>query len=199
VGAHADPSLIPSRYEERPLNAVQQARGVESPVGFEDVFRRRYAELHSLGYRLLGDAGEAEDVVQDVFLKLAGSELLDRPGEEIAAWLRRVCINASYNRLRGLKRAAERMERAARLEPPEAAGDVPQERVLESEERQAVRSALGAVPERQRACLLLRHSGYSYAEIAATLEIAVGSVGVLLSRAERTFRDNFQEHPYALP
>jgi len=63
--------------------------------------------------------------------------------------------------------------------------------------RAAVRRALAEVPERQRECLLLRHSGYSYAEIAATLDLAVGSVGVLLARAEHTFRTTYrrQTHP----
>jgi RNA polymerase sigma-70 factor (ECF subfamily) len=55
------------------------------------------------------------------------------------------------------------------------------------EDQAEVRRALAEVPERQRECLLLRHSGYSYAEIAATLGIAVGSVGVLLARAEQAF------------
>jgi RNA polymerase sigma factor (sigma-70 family) len=60
--------------------------------------------------------------------------------------------------------------------------------VLRQEEQAEVRRALAGLPERQRACLLLRHSGYAYAEIAETLGIALGSVGVLLARAEAAFR-----------
>lgn len=60
--------------------------------------------------------------------------------------------------------------------------------VLRREEQAEVRQALARLPERQRNCLLLLHSGYRYAEIAATVGIAVGSVGVLLTRAERAFR-----------
>jgi RNA polymerase sigma-70 factor (ECF subfamily) len=44
--------------------------------------------------------------------------------------------------------------------------------------------------------LLLRHAGYSYAEIAATLEVAVGSVGVLLARAEHAFRASYERLGY---
>ena len=51
----------------------------------------------------------------------------------------------------------------------------------------AVQRALSEVPERQRECLLLRHSGYSYAEIAATLGIAVGSVGAVLLAVRSVF------------
>jgi RNA polymerase sigma-70 factor (ECF subfamily) len=168
-----------------------------APARFEELFRSRYRELYSLSYRLLGDAAEAEDVVQEVFWRLAGSDLLDLPDGDVTAWLRRVCINASYNRLRGQRRATRRLERAARLDPGEL-GDDTLDEVLRAERQQAVRRALAALPERQRACLLLRHSGYSYAEISAALEIATGSVGTLLARAERTFRHNFEEHEDAL-
>jgi RNA polymerase sigma-70 factor, ECF subfamily len=158
------------------------------------LFRERYRDLYGLGYRLLGDHGEAEDVVQETFLKLDGHPVLERPDEEVAAWLRRVCLNTAYNRLRGQRRATERLDRAGRAErvDDEAdAGASPLLDVLRAEQQQAVRRALASLPERQRACLLLRHAGYSYAEIAATLDLAVGSVGVLLARGEWAFRDAY--------
>jgi RNA polymerase sigma-70 factor, ECF subfamily len=72
----------------------------------------------------------------------------------------------------------------------------PSELVVRQEERADVRRALLEVPERQRECLLLRHAGYSYAEIAATLGIAVGSVGVLLARAERAFSITYRRQSH---
>jgi RNA polymerase sigma-70 factor (ECF subfamily) len=168
--------------------------GVGTPDRFEALFRARYGELHALCYRLLGDHAEAEDVVQETFLKLDGHRVLDRPDEEVAAWLRRVCLNATYNRLRGQRRTAARLDRAGRLERVDdeaGGGGGPLLDVLRAEQQRAVRRALTALPERQRACLLLRHAGFSYAEIAATLDLAVGSVGVLLARGERAFRDAY--------
>jgi RNA polymerase sigma-70 factor (ECF subfamily) len=64
--------------------------------------------------------------------------------------------------------------------------------VLLREQQDAVRRALAALPPNQRDTLLLRHSGYSYAEIAATLEISIGSVGVFLARGERAFRSTYE-------
>jgi RNA polymerase sigma-70 factor (ECF subfamily) len=165
-----------------------------SPDRFATVFRERYRELYGLGFRLLGDHGEAEDVVQETFLKLDGHPVLARPDDEVAAWLRRVCLNTAYNRLRGQRRAAARLDRAARAgraDDEADAGAEPLLDVLRAEQQRAVRRALATLPERQRACLLLRHAGYSYAEIAATLDLAVGSVGVLLARGERAFRDAY--------
>jgi RNA polymerase sigma-70 factor, ECF subfamily len=177
------------------LRAVRDEPGTRSGSRerFAAVFRERYRELYGLGYRLLGDHGEAEDVVQETFLRLDGQPVLERPDEEVSAWLRRVCLNTAYNRLRGQRRAAARLERAGRAEraDQEATGATPLLEVLRAEQQRAVRQALASLPERQRACLLLRHAGYSYAEIASTLDLAVGSVGVLLARGERAFRDAY--------
>ncbi len=159
---------------------------------FDGLFRTLQPRLLTLTHRLLGDRGEAEDVVQEAFMRLAGTAVAGRPDAEIAAWLRRVCLNLGANRLRDRRRAERRLEHVGRLEAVETV-DGPAHAVLEQEERERVRVALGRLPDRQRDCLLLRHSGYTYAEIAATLGIAVGSVGVILARAERAFRDIYRE------
>jgi RNA polymerase sigma-70 factor, ECF subfamily len=190
--------------EERLVRAVPDE--VRTRTGsrerFAAVFRERYRDLYGLAYRLLGDHGEAEDVVQETFLRLDGHAVLDRPDEEVAAWLRRVCLNTAYNRLRGQRRASDRLDRAGRAERVDDetdTGATPLLDVLRAEQQRAVRQALASLPERQRACLLLRHAGYSYAEIATTLDLAVGSVGVLLARGERAFRDAYLDNDDADP
>lgn len=173
---------------------------VEAADRFEALFRRHYADLYRLTYRLLGDRVAAEDTVQEAFLRLAASPVVARPEAEVGAWLRRVGLSLAANRLRDDGRQRARLERAARLEPAEASEDGdPARSVLRDETRAEVRAALAALPPRQRDCLLLRHSGYAYAEIAATLDVAVGSVGVLLARAERAFRQQLQERHDAMP
>ena len=160
---------------------------------FDALFRRRYGEVLGLAYRVLGDRLEAEEVAQDAFVRLADAPVLERPEAEAAAWLRRVAVNLAFNRARDERRARARVERAARLDGGGTA-DGPEPAVLRAEQRAAVRRVLVGLPERQRECLLLRHSGYAYAEIAETLGLAIGSVGVLLARAERAFRESYQEH-----
>ncbi len=161
---------------------------------FDDVFRSLYRELHGLVFRLIGDRQESEDVLQEVFLKLAASDVLRKPDDEVRAWLRRVCLNTGHNRLRSGRRAEHHIERAGRLavDDPRGAPE-PLDGVLLKEQQDAVRRALESLPRNQRDCLLLRHSGYSYAEIAATLEISIGSVGVFLARGERAFRISYEK------
>lgn len=159
---------------------------------FDVLFAHFHAELFGLVYRVLGDRMETEDTLQETFLKLSGDAALQaRPDPEVGAWLRRVSLNHAFNRLRSARRSRARLERVGRLEQADQA-PIGTEIVIRQEELAAVRRALAEVPERQRECLLLRHSGYSYAEIATTLDIAVGSVGVLLARAERAFRIQYR-------
>lgn len=163
---------------------------------FAGIFRRRYPELVGLAARITGDRAEAEDVAQDALSRLSTDEVLDRPDDEVAAWLRRVTINGSFNRLRSRRRSAERVQRSAAAERPLRAIDQtgsPLAQVVRAEEQALVRTALARLPERQRTCVLLRHSGYRYAEIAAVVGVAEGSVGVLLARGERAFRRHYEE------
>jgi RNA polymerase sigma factor (sigma-70 family) len=190
--------------EHRVVSAAEMPlTGISSATRFDSLFSQFYSELFGLVYRVLGDRMETEDTLQETFLKLSDAQDLQaRPDGEVGAWLRRVALNLAFNRLRSAKRSRARLERVGRLErsdeePLENELTGPSGSVVRQEERAAVRRALAEVPERQRECLLLRHSGYSYAEIAATLDLAIGSVGVLLARAEHAFRATYrrQTHP----
>ncbi len=173
------------------LPAPQQA--TEPAARFDSLFHDLYPRLYGLVYRGQGDRCDTEDVLQEAFLRLVAAPVLNRPDDEVAAWLRRVCLNLGANRRRDAFRARTRLERAGRLKLVVVADEGgPASQVLRREDQSEVRAALARLPERQRDCLALRHSGYAYAEIAATLGIAIGSVGGLLARAERAFRAFYQ-------
>jgi RNA polymerase sigma factor (sigma-70 family) len=160
---------------------------------FDGLFSHFYQELFGLVYRVLGDRMEVEDILQETFLKLSDETALHaREDREVGAWLRRVAMNLAFNRLRSARRGQARLEKVGRMESSEPESDGPARLVDRAEERAVVRRALAQVPERQRECLLLRHSGYSYAEIAETVGVAVGSVGVLLARGEDAFRQQYR-------
>lgn len=166
-------------------------------TAFERLFLRHYGRVYRALYGLVGNHEEAEDLVQETFLALYTHP--PRPaGAPLAAWLCRVALNCGYNTLRGQRRAAERDARAT---APVAAND-PHDAALRAEQRAAVRAALARLPERQGKLLLLRHAGLSYAEIAAALDVAPGSVGTLLIRAERSFQaeyERLQTHTARMP
>lgn len=151
-------------------------------AAFEGLFLRHYAQVYRVVYNLVGDRQEAEDILQETFLALYQHPPRLEPEVPLVAWLCRVALNRGYNALRRQQRARRTLDEAA----PVAELD-PDAELLRSEERARVRTALAELPERQSRLLLLRHAGLSYAEIAAVVEVAPGSVGTLLVRAERAF------------
>ncbi|MEN9937548.1 MAG: hypothetical protein RLZZ387_4127 [Chloroflexota bacterium] len=156
-------------------------RGDEA--AFEQLFERHYATVYRALFGLLGSREASEDLAQETFLALLSSPPRRDAGASLAAWLCRVALNRAYNALRSERREHARAERLA--EPAQADG--PEEHAARAEDQARVRAALARLPERQARLLLLRHAGLSYAEVAQALEVAPGSVGTLLARAERAF------------
>lgn len=159
---------------------------------FESLFARHWQRVYGVLFRLVGTREEAEDLAQEVFLKLYRNPPRLDGGLDLSPWLYRVATNLGYNALRRGGREARRQERAegfARAEEATGIGAVdPERETVAEEERQAVRRALAGLSEREQACLVLRHSGLSYAEVAAALEVKASSIGTLLARAEERFR-----------
>ena len=160
-------------------------------ASFEALFYRHYDRVYGLLFRLIGSRAEAEDVTQEVFLKLYRQPLRGRQRHNVSAWLYRVATNMGYNYLRGRTR---RWQRNTVLVPEESTGPIdPAEKVVRDEIKVAVRIVLARLPERQAQLLLLRQMGLSYAELAIACDIAPGSVGKLLSRAADAFRKVYDQ------
>ncbi|ASS76980.1 hypothetical protein CIG75_20135 [Tumebacillus algifaecis] len=155
---------------------------------FQDVFTNYYAQVVRQITRITRDQATAEDLAQDVFLKLYDQDL--REIENLGGWLTQAGIYAAYNHLRSERRRASRDGQqelpGGTLEPST------EERWLKQEEIEAVREALTALGERDRVLLLMKYSGYNYQELAQATSIDSGSVGTLLARARRKFRDLYQ-------
>jgi RNA polymerase sigma-70 factor (ECF subfamily) len=156
-------------------------------TAFEELFLRHYAAVYRVLYGVVGNAQEAEDLAQETFAALYRQPPpLDGSGA-LGAWLYRVAVNRAYNALRSNQRLQRRLER---VEPGEQS-DL-QDEYLRREERERVRAALARLPERTAKLLLLRYAGLAYGEIATALQVAPGSVGTLLVRAERAFLQTYE-------
>ena len=173
------------------------AAGAPNRARFEELFLRHYPLVHGILRRLLRSTEEVEDAAQEVFLRLYRQETLPADDDGVRRWLARVATNVGLNALRADRRQAARLQRNATLEaagePARAAGEDPATMALAGEEADLVQRALDGMAERARACLLLRNGGLSYAEVALALDVAPGSVGTILARAERDFRRRYLE------
>ena len=154
----------------------------------ELVFRADYPRVVAVAARVLGSRDDAEDVAQEVFLAFGRSSV---PAGDAAGWLSVAAVHTALNLLRSGRRRTSR-EEAARGED-DVAPDVA-DTVLVREERSRVRAALAQLPHRQAVALVLRHSGMSYAEVAAALDLSPGSVGTTVRRAESALREELNRH-----
>ncbi len=155
-------------------------------ASFEELFHRHYDMVYGVLFRLTGTRAEAEDLAQEVFLKLYRSA--PRHADNLAGWLYRTAINTGYNALR----SARRRRRREATQPPDPP-PIPEAELLRHEAQQRVRRALAHLPERAASLLILRGMGFSYEEMAAIAGVAPGSVGTLLARAQRAFRRAYEE------
>jgi RNA polymerase sigma-70 factor (ECF subfamily) len=155
------------------------------PFDFESVFRAHYGRIARVIARVIRDPARAEELAVEVlwkFWRTPGAH-----GEQAGGWLYRTAVRTGLNELRSRLRS-NRHERLSDATP--GAPDPEQVRAA-AEEQEHVRHVLGALDPRQAELLLLRGSGLSYAELAATLELNPASVGTLISRAQQAFRKEF--------
>ena len=159
---------------------------------FETVFREHFERLVRITRRVLQSDAEAQEVCADAFLKLYRSGPGVLAGGAVGAWLYRVATRASIDRLRKNKRRGLEEELSEETGADDPLHD-PLNRLMRRERIAMVRAALARLKPEKAQMLLLRHSGLSYQEIAAVIEINAASVGTTLARAEAEFAQRYQQ------
>lgn len=143
---------------------------------------RHTPRVLAVSRRMLADAAEAEDVAQEAMLRLWKTAPDWRPGEaKVSTWLYRVAANLCVDILR-------KRRRLSADEAPETADDAPSAltRMEEADRAAALRDAMDALPDRQRAAVTMRHfADLSNPEIGEKLGVSVEAVESLLARGRR--------------
>ena len=165
---------------------------------FEAIVRRYQGRVASLAYRYLGSAADAEDVAQEVFLRIHRARESYEPTAKLSTWIHRITVNTSLNHLR-----RGRVRRHVSAEMPSRGDDdgAPSEfadpdavrphDVLEDAELAAMlRRIIDELPERQRTAILLnKYQGLSYEDTATALELSLPAVKSLLTRARVNIKE----------
>ena len=161
---------------------VAIARGDEP--AFQVLMRRYLPRAVGLARRILGNDADAEEVVQEAFLRLWVHAPRWRPAAAFRTWFYRVVVNLCLNRKRRAPFAA--------LEDVDEPIDPGTDASVEFEARQTegmLAAAIADLPERQRAAIILTyHEGLANAETATVLGTSVSGVETLLVRARRSLR-----------
>jgi RNA polymerase sigma-70 factor, ECF subfamily len=156
---------------------------------FADFFAREFARLFRYLDRSWGDAELAADIAQETLVRLYQRGAFP---EDPRAWIVTVANNLLRDEHRRSRRRRGLLERNSAAAAPQFVPPTPEAVLITQEQLAAVRAALQDLPLRDRQMLLLRHEGYSYREIAKALDLGETSVGSMLLRATRAFRDAYK-------
>jgi len=154
-------------------------------VAAQALMTRHLPKLMSLARRMLGDPAEAEDAVQDTFVRLWIHAARWQPGRaKFESWLYRVALNQCYDRLR--RRPMAPLDEALGVPDPAAGPAANHERAVLAA---SIEAALAELPDRQRAAIVLCHyQECGNIEAAEILGISVEALESLLARGRRSLR-----------
>lgn len=193
----ARPTLdLPNLPDADVVVLAQQGR----EPAFRELIRRYERPVFSLIYRMVRDSTAAEDLAQDSFIKVLNHLDKYRPEFKFSSWLFKIANNVAIDHLRrrqldtvsmdGSPHASSASEvEASRFELADQA-ESPLDELASRELGESIEAAIGSLRPEYRNCIMLRHvEGRSYEEIAATLDLPLGTVKTYIHRARHQLRE----------
>jgi RNA polymerase sigma-70 factor (ECF subfamily) len=158
-------------------------------AAFEEIIAAYSRKLYAVAYGVLQNAAEAEDVVQETFLKAYARRWLIRDPDKLPSWLCRT----AWNRACDLVRRRPRFFLPGEPDTMEAVADeaapCPSANLCATERTEAVQRLLDTLPESHRVAITLRFmEGMEYSEIEKTMGLSNGALRGILGRAMKTLR-----------
>jgi RNA polymerase sigma-70 factor (ECF subfamily) len=167
-------------------------------VSFELLLRKYRAPLINFLYRMVGDPGLAEDLAQEVFLRVYRARAQYAPSAKFTTWMFRIATNVALNARRDGRHRQMEISVDQPLENGESdagAMEVPDRRpgiesqLMDRDRAALIRRAVAALPEKQRVAVLLhKYQEMDYDEIARVLACSESALKSLLFRAYETLR-----------
>ena len=171
---------------------------------FREIIRRYERPVFSLVYRMVRDREMAEDLSQDAFIKVLNHLDKYRPEFKLSSWLFKIANNVAIDHLRkkqlptvsidGSPHAASQAEIEASSFDIDSGGESALEEMEARELGTAIERAIAKLRPEYRSCIMLRHvEGRSYEEIAATLDLPLGTVKTYIHRARHELREALED------
>jgi len=164
-------------------------------AAFDALFHRWAGPLQRYLGRMLRDAGSAEELVQEVFLRVHGARERYAPEARFSTWLYRIATNLALNELRRPRRREPHRSHDEEGGPTLVSEQARPEAVVDAKRLgERVERELASLPEKQRAALCLTAvEGLSYAEVAEALEVSEQAVKALVHRARSALAARLRE------
>jgi RNA polymerase sigma-70 factor (ECF subfamily) len=198
--ASASPEDIRSTADEQFLEKLRRGEA----AAFERLVAERAGDVYALLYRLTSDAEEARDLTQETFLRAFQSIARFRGEADLKTWIYRIAVNQARNRWRWWRRRRRDVtvsldapdnwrEQTLESRLPNLDAPNPEQATLAHEREARLHDALQSLRPAYREAVILRDvEGFSYDEIAATLEISIGTVKSRLSRGRLELRTKLE-------
>ena len=171
-------------------NELLQAMLAGDEAELATLYRRRQGSVYRFALQMSGSSSLAEDVTQEVFIRLY-KHMDSLPDlEMLRPWLIRVAINLARNTVRGNIRANTRDENYVKESVESSVFSVESEYEQQSGVSE-INRALNKVKEPHRSCLVLKQQGLSYREIAESLSLNETSIGTYVARARAEFMRHY--------
>ena len=155
---------------------------------FDEIVSRYQLRLFRFAYRLLGDRSEAEDAVQETFVRVYKALPSYRPDGYFSSWIYRIALNECRRR-----RRSNRITVSLDAVPQTAQGPDPQQSVMQTERNRQLRDAVAALPEHYRLVMTLFYfEELSVDQISRTIDVSVSAVKVRLHRGRERLATRLQ-------
>ena len=157
---------------------IEEAK--HDPEAFGELVLRYQDRLYNFLYRMTGNAQDAEDLAQEVFLRIYKALDRFRPDAPFRPWMYKIAVNTAINHIKGRKPVTVLEDYI----PSRSMDDCPEEMAETREAQRLITKSILELPEAYRAIVLLRHiDDLPYDEIAHALDLPLGTVKVRLHRA----------------
>jgi RNA polymerase sigma-70 factor, ECF subfamily len=168
------------------VDVMSEVTTSEAEITFDEAFTLHHRVVFRTARSVVQDSGLAEDVTQEVFLRLHNNFSNIKNEEMLRPWLIRVAINTARNMIRGNFRANAREENYFKETTENAVTEVDKEYEQRTQLTE-IQRALAKIKEPHRSCLVLKQQGLSYKEIAETLSLTETSIGQYVARGRKEF------------
>ena len=173
--------------------------GNRDEKALEELIERHQGAVIGTVAKMLGNSSDAEDIAQQVFIRIWKSAPRYKPKAKFTTFLYTITRNLVFNESRRKSRkkeySMEEREDDFHLQTADHQNASPDQGMLQQELRQAVDQAIANLPEKQRlAVILRRYEGMPYDEIAKILGLSVSAIKSQLFRARHTLRESLQHY-----
>ena len=179
------------------LSKLGTAENRHGELAFKYIVDTYQAVIYNTCIGIVGDADDAKDIAQDVFIQLYKSADSFRGDSKISTWLYRIAVNKSLNHIRNNKKHKVLLriqgffaaDETREIQIRDRARSNPQEISEQNEHKVALRTAIDSLPENQKTAFVLKnYDDISYKEISEIMELSLSSVESLIHRAKKNLQ-----------